>query len=83
MRTTDDPVQALRAAARVTALAALSLFAITAADYHQHLDFSTEIASTTTVDDGTYKRVVTESRSWPLTIDYAFNTVSDGYSAIC
>jgi len=55
-------------------------FAITAADYHQHLDFSTQIASTTTVDDGTYKRIVTESRSWPLTIDYAFNTVSDGYA---
>jgi hypothetical protein len=43
-------------------------FAITAADYHQHLDMSTQIASTTTVDNGIYKRVVTESSSWPLTI---------------
>ncbi len=55
-------------------------FAITAADYNQHLDMSTEVTSTTTVDNGVYKRVVTESRDWPLTIDYAFDTTSDGYA---
>jgi len=55
-------------------------FSITAADYHQHLDMSTQIASTTTVDNGIYKHVVTESRDWPLTIDYAFDTVTDGYA---
>lgn len=55
-------------------------FAITAADYHQHLDMSTMITSTTTVDNGVYKRVVIDTRHWPLTIDYSFNAVSDGYA---
>ena len=40
------------------------------------------VNTTTTVDNGVYKRVVTESRSWPLTIDYAFNSVTDGYAQI-
>jgi hypothetical protein len=50
------------------------------ADYHQHLEMSTKVVSTTTVDNGVYKRVVTDTREWPLAIDYAFDAAGDGYA---
>jgi hypothetical protein len=56
------------------------IFNITAAEYHQFLSFGTDIHTQTTVDNGHYKRVVTDYTTFPLQIDYKFDTTSDGYA---
>ena len=55
-------------------------FAISDSTYQQVLDMQTHIDTTTTVDNGVYKHVATEQRSWPLAIDYLFDATADGYA---
>lgn len=55
-------------------------FAINDATYHQNLAMQTNIETTTTVDNGTYQHVATDQRSWPLEVDYLFDSTASGYA---
>jgi hypothetical protein len=54
---------------------------IGSATYHQQLQQSTVIDTTTTIDTGVYSHVLTQHSDWPLAIDYAFDVVADGSAA--
>jgi hypothetical protein len=56
------------------------IFNITATTYEQMLDFGTDIFSQTKVTTGGYTHVVTENTTFPLSIDYKFDSTSDGYA---
>jgi hypothetical protein len=50
--------------------------------FDQRIKQLTTIASTTTTSGAGLTRVVNQQKSWPLTLDYAFNTSPDGSTAI-
>lgn len=55
------------------------IFNITDTTYEQMLNFGTDIFSQTKITIGGYTHVVTENTTFPLAIDYKFDTTSDGY----
>jgi hypothetical protein len=56
------------------------IFNIDATTYEQSLDLGTDIFSQTKVTVGSYVHVVTENVTFPLAIDYKFDTTSDGFA---
>jgi hypothetical protein len=50
--------------------------------YHQNLQQSTTIDSTTTLNPGVYDHVLHEQSSWPLNITYTFDETSTGWEQV-
>jgi hypothetical protein len=55
-------------------------FDISDTKFRQSLAFATDVDTTTTVDTGAWRHVLTERRKWPLAIDYAFDATADGFA---